>query len=136
MGSEHPCRVLLIYPKFASETFWNFAEACELLGARYPAAPLGLITVAALWPPHRDIRFVDRNTEDLSEADLDWAEMVMTGGMLPQQADSLAVIELCRRHNRPVVVGGPDPTSSPHIYERADFRVLGEAESILNEFIA
>jgi len=136
MGSERTCRVLLIYPRFISQTFWNFAEACELVGARYPAAPLGLITVAALLPPHWDVRFVDRNTEDLTEADLDWADMVMTGGMLSQQADSLAVIELCRRHNRPVVVGGPDATSSPHVYDRADFRVLGEAESILNEFLA
>ena len=136
MGSKHTCRVLLIYPRFVSETFWNFAEACELLGARYPAAPLGLITVAAMLPSHWEVRFVDRNTEDLTEADLDWADMAMTGGMLPQQADSLAVIELCRKRNLPVVVGGPDPTSSPHIYERADFRVLGEAEGILNEFIA
>ena len=136
MRSKHTCRVLLIYPRFVSETFWNFAEACELLGARYPAAPLGLITVAAMLPPHWEVRFVDRNTEDLTEADLDWADMVMTGGMLPQQADSLAVIEICRKRNLPVVVGGPDPTSSPHIYERADIRVLGEAEGILNEFIA
>ncbi|MGB8084025.1 MAG: B12-binding domain-containing radical SAM protein [Pseudolabrys sp.] len=135
MGSEHTCRVLLIYPRFVSETFWNFAEACELMDARYPAAPLGLITVAALLPPHWEVRLVDRNTEDLTNADLDWADMVMTGGMLPQQADSLALIELCRQRNRPVVVGGPDPTSSSHIYAQADFRVLGEAESILNEFI-
>ena len=135
MGFEHTCRVLLIYPRFVSETFWNFAEACELMDARYPAAPLGLITVAALLPPHWEVRLVDRNTEDLTNADLDWADMVMTGGMLPQQADSLALIELCRQRNRPVVVGGPDPTSSPHIYAQADFRVLGEAESILNEFI-
>jgi radical SAM superfamily enzyme YgiQ (UPF0313 family) len=136
MGSKHTCRVLLIYPRFVSETFWNFAEACELMGARYPAAPLGLITVAAMLPSHWEVRLVDRNTEDLTEADLDWADMVMTGGMLPQQADSLALIELCRQHHLPVVVGGPDPTSSPHIYGRADFRVLGEAEGILDEFIA
>jgi radical SAM superfamily enzyme YgiQ (UPF0313 family) len=115
MGSEHTCRVLLIYPRFVSETFWNFAEACELMDARYPAAPLGLITVAALLPPHWEVRLVDRNTENLTDADLDWADMVMTGGMLPQQADSLALIELCRQRNRPVVVGGPDPTSSSHI---------------------
>src|SRR6188768_1552053 len=136
MGSKHTCRVLLIYPRFVSETFWNFAEACELMGARYPVAPLGLITVAAMLPSHWEVRFVDRNTEELTEADLDWADMAMTGGMLPQQADSLAVIELCRKRNLPVVVGGPDPTSSPHIYDRADFRVLGEAEGILSEFIA
>jgi radical SAM superfamily enzyme YgiQ (UPF0313 family) len=95
------------------------------MDARYPAAPLGLITVAALLPPHWEVRLVDRNTEDLTNADLDWADMVMTGGMLPQQADSLALIELCRQRNRPVVVGGPDPTSSSHIYAQADFPGAG-----------
>ena len=135
MGPEHACCVLLIYPRFVSETFWNFSEACELMGARYPAAPLGLITVAAMLPSQWEVRLVDRNTEDLTDADLAWADMVMTGGMLPQQADTLALIDLCRRHERIAVIGGPDATSSPHIYKQADFRVLGEAEGVIHEFI-
>jgi hypothetical protein len=53
--------VLLVYPRFAAATFWNFAATCELMGARYPAAPLGLITVAALLPPSWTMRLVDRN---------------------------------------------------------------------------
>ena len=39
------CNVLMIYPRFQANTFWNFSEACKLLNARYPTAPLGLITV-------------------------------------------------------------------------------------------
>src|SRR5262245_62911300 len=102
MGPKHACRVLLVYPRFIAETFWNFAEACELMGACYPAAPLGLITVAAMLPSHWEVRLIDRNTEDLSDADLAWADMVMTGGMLPQQEDTRALIELCLPHRRPV----------------------------------
>ncbi len=79
-------------------------------------------------PQDWEFRLVNRNTEDLATADLDWADMVMTGGMLFQQADSLRMIELCRKHGKPVVVGGPDVTSSPHVYKSADFQVLGEAE--------
>jgi hypothetical protein len=109
MGPEHTCRALLIYPRFVSETFWNFAEACALMGARYPAAPLGLITVAAMLPSHWEVRLVDRNTEDLTEADLVWADIVMTGGMLPQQADTLALIELCHRRDRPLSLAVPTP---------------------------
>ena len=133
----HPrsCRVLMVYPRFVAETFWNFADACKLMGARYPAAPLGLITVAAMLPQTWDVRLVNRNTEELTDEDCDWADLVMTGGMLPQQADTLFLINMCRAHNKPVVVGGPDATSSPHIYRSADFRVLGEAEGIINEFI-
>jgi len=37
----------MIYPKFVPDSFWNYTKACELVGAKYPAAPLGLITVAA-----------------------------------------------------------------------------------------
>ncbi len=44
------CRVLMVYPAFFGETFWNYSEACKLVGARYTAAPLGLITVAAMLP--------------------------------------------------------------------------------------
>ncbi len=62
--------------------------------------------------------------------------MVMTGGMLAQQVDTLELIALCHAHGKPVVVGGPDPTSSPEIYAAADFRVLGEVEGIIDEFVA
>ena len=130
------CNVLLIYPRFAADTFWNFAAACELFGAKYPAAPLGLITVAALLPPTWSVRLVDRNTEELTDDQLEWADLVMTGGMLPQQPDTLAIIDLCHLHEKPVAVGGPAVTSTPHIYKKANFRVLGEAEGVINDFIA
>jgi hypothetical protein len=131
-----PCNVLLIYPSFSVGTFWNFAAACEIFGARYPAAPLGLITVAALLPPSWTSRLVDRNVEELAESDLSWADLVMIGGMLPQQHDLLDLIDLCRARGKPVVIGGPAVTSSPHIYAKANFQVLGEAEGIIDKFIA
>ena len=62
-----------------------------------------------------------------------WADLIFTGGMLPQQADTLRLIELCREQGKPVVVGGPDATSSPHVYAAADFRALGEAEGLQKE---
>lgn len=127
--------VLMVFPKFNPNSFWNLQELCDIRGARCPAPPLGLITVAALLPPSWNIRLINRNAEDLSESDIAWADMVMTGGMLPQQADTLALIELCHEHGKPVVVGGPDATSSPEIYSDADFLVLGEAEGILEKFV-
>ena len=36
---------------------------------------------------------------------------------------------------RPVIVGGPDVTSSPHVYDGADFRLLGEAEGVIGGFL-
>ena len=136
MGTHHSCRVLMIYPQFTSSSFWNYQATCEVVGARYPAAPLGLITVAALLPPSWEVRLVNRNTETLEAADFEWADLVMTGGMLPQQRDTLRLIEMAHAHGRPVLVGGPDVSSSPHVYESADYRVLGEAEEVLSEFLA
>jgi hypothetical protein len=77
----------MIYPRFDSGMFWNFAAACGLFGAKYPTAPLGLTTVAALLPAARTIRLVDRNVETLRDDDLESADLVMTGGMLSQGTD-------------------------------------------------
>jgi radical SAM superfamily enzyme YgiQ (UPF0313 family) len=129
------CNVLLVVPEFNGQSFHNNTSNCELLGARHPAAPLGLITVAALLPCTWNCRLVNRNTEELTLADLDWADVVMTGGMFPQRPDTLRVIELAQARSRPVVVGGPDATSSPEAYERADFLVLGEAEGAIGAFV-
>ena len=130
------CKVLMIFPRFNTNSFWNYRATCELKGARYPAAPLGLITVAALLPQSWEVRLVNRNTETLGEADLEWADLAMTGGMLFQQPDTLRIIEMCRARGKPVVVGGPDATSTPEIYNRANFQVLGEAEEIMKDFVA
>jgi radical SAM superfamily enzyme YgiQ (UPF0313 family) len=125
-----------VAPRFNGQSFWNFHATCEVYGARTPAPPLGLITVAALLPPSWTCRLVNRNTEELLDADLDWADLVMTGGMLAQQPDTLEVITLAQGRGKPVAIGGPDVTSSPDAYLSADFRVLGEAEGIIDAFIA
>ncbi|WP_454683227.1 radical SAM protein [Ancylobacter moscoviensis] len=129
-------RILLVYPRFSGPSFWNFRETCTLAGARYPSPPLGLITVAAMLPASWEVRLVDRNVEDLGEQDIAWADLVLTGGMLPQQSDALHIVEMAHAAGKPVAVGGPDATSSPELYASADFRVLGEAEGVIDAFIA
>ena len=74
-------KVLLISPRFAGRTFLSLEAVCEVYGGRAMTAPLGLITVAAMLPPSWDCRLVNRNTEDLTDADIDWADLVMIGGM-------------------------------------------------------
>jgi radical SAM superfamily enzyme YgiQ (UPF0313 family) len=129
-------RALLVYPRFSGTSFWNYRDTCALMGASYPAPPLGLITVAALFPPDWEVRLVDRNVgEVLSDDDLRWADLVMTGGMLPQRVDALAIMARAHALGRPVVVGGPDATSAPAAYAEADFRVLGEAEELVPQLV-
>ena len=123
------------HPRFEADTFWNFKRTSEVFGAKYPAPPLGLITLAALLPRVWSIRLVNRNTEELTDEDLDWADLVLTGGMLPQGGDMLDVVDLCHARGKPVVVGGPGVTSSPHLYQTADFQILGEAEGVIDKFL-
>ncbi len=123
-----PTRCLFVYPEFRSNSFWNYRATCELVGAKYPAPPLGMITVAAMLPEDWEVRLVDCNVARLDPADIDWADLVFTGGMISQQPATLQVIARCKERGKTVVVGGPDPTSSPHVYEEADHLVLGEAE--------
>jgi radical SAM superfamily enzyme YgiQ (UPF0313 family) len=104
-------------------------------GAKCPAPPLGLITVAALLPPSWSVRLIDRNAEELLDSDIDWADIVLTGGMLPQRPDALDVIDRAQSRGKPVAVGGPDVMSSPEAFEKAQFLIVGEAEAILSDFV-
>ena len=125
------------YPRFSAATFWNFSVACELVGARYPAAPLGLITVAALLPQHWDIRARQSQHRGAERADLAWADLVMTGGMMTQQPDTPAPHRaLPRGMASRWSSAGPTRRRVPHIYASADFLVLGEAEGIIDDFVA
>jgi radical SAM superfamily enzyme YgiQ (UPF0313 family) len=62
--------------------------------------------------------------------------VVLTGGMMPQQRDCVDLIRKARAKGKTVVVGGPDATSSPHLYDDASHLVLGEAEVTLPPFLA
>ena len=128
-------RVLLVYPKFPLDSFWAYRISCEIVGAQYPTAPLGLITVAAMLPQTWEFRLVNRNTEELVESDFEWADLVLTGGMLLQQFDALDIVDRAHAHGKVTLVGGPDVTSHPYIYERSDFQILGEAEGVIGDFV-
>ena len=130
-----PTRCLLVQPRFSGHSFWNYKEVCELVGAKYPAAPLGLMTVAALLPEHWDLRLVDENVRPLADDDLDQADIVLVSSMLPQQKGALAVIQRAHDRRTPVVAGGPDVTAQPQLYSSADFLVLGEGEVTIPLFI-
>jgi len=126
LGKRTKC--LIIHPKFSPYSFWNFVDVCKIVGAKYQAAPLGLMTVAALLPQEWELKLIDTNVGPLLEEHFEWADLVFTGGMLPQQIGILDIINLSHQKQRPVIVGGPDPTSQPNLYRSADYLVLGEGE--------
>ena len=132
---EDGTKCLLIQSKFSTSSFWNYVDVCKIIGAKYPAAPLGLMTVAALLPQQWEFKLVDANVEPILDEHFEWADVVCTGGMLPQQRGILSIIDRAHQNGCPVVVGGPDPTSQPGLYQSADYLVLGEGEITIPLFI-
>jgi radical SAM superfamily enzyme YgiQ (UPF0313 family) len=120
-------RALLVYPAFPP-TYWGFQHSLELLGKGATLPPLGLITVAALLPDGWDLRLVDMNVAPLTDADLLWADVVLTGGMLVQEPSVHEVLARARRAGRRTVVGGPAATTSPDRFPDADVVWCGETE--------
>ncbi|MEK6814927.1 MAG: radical SAM protein [Nitrospirota bacterium] len=128
-------KCLLIAPEFFAYSFWSVRETAEIMGARHTCPPLGLITIAALLPREWEVRLLDLNVQEMEDSLVDWADIVMTGGMITQQRNILSLIELCRRHGKRVAVGGQDPTSQPEVYAAADYLILDEGEATVPAFL-
>jgi radical SAM superfamily enzyme YgiQ (UPF0313 family) len=132
---EHGTRCLIVQSRFSTFGFWNYVDVCKIAGAKYPATPLGLMTVAALLPQRWDFKLIDENVEPLRTEHLEWADILCVGGMLPQQQGMLSIIDKAHQLGRPVVIGGPDPSSQPHLYQSADYLVHGEGENSIPLFL-
>ena len=129
-------RTLFIYPEFP-KTFWSYEKILELVNRKVLLPPLGMVTVAALLPQHWQMKLVDRNVREVSEAEWDWAELVVISGMIVQKADMAVQIGKAKQRGLPVAVGGPFASSTPDApeLELADFKVLDEGEITLPQFV-
>ncbi len=125
---DEKLKCLLIQPPFEGQSFWTFTETYKIAGCKAVSPPLGLLTVAALLPQHWEFKLLDLNCTGFDDELWDWADLVCTSGMLPQQPGIIEVIDRGARDGKFVVVGGPDPTSQPDLYERASALVLNEGE--------
>ena len=117
--------ILALYPAFSRLGFFNAHEIISLTGGKYDSPPLGLLTVAALLPDNWNVRLVDLNIQDLDESTVLWADIVLISAMLYQQTATVRFIDYFQEKGVKVAVGGPDPTFQPHIYQKADYLVLG-----------
>ncbi|HEV2388886.1 MAG TPA: B12-binding domain-containing radical SAM protein [Candidatus Acidoferrales bacterium] len=121
-------KALMIWPKFPP-SFWGFQGMMTLLREKAAMPPLGLITVAALCPPNWAIRLVDRAFDELSDADILWADLVMISGMHVQKADIFDLLARARRLGKRTIVGGPFASSEPdRLLQHADHVVVGEPD--------
>ncbi len=121
-------KVLLVWPKFDSFSFWHFEKVCELTGTKYMTPPLGLLTVAALMPQDWEFKVIDENVEELTDAHIEWAELMVVSSKIVHRGRAIQVIKRGRAAGIPVAAGGPDPMMNPERYSDADFLCLGEGE--------
>ena len=129
-------KVLLLYPLFP-KSFWSWDKLLELIDRKATHPPLGLITVAAILPQTWDFRLVDCNVRAVTDADWDWAELVIVSGMIVQRSDMWNLMVEAKRRGKPLAVGGPYVTSVPQFAEAAgaDYLVLDEGEITLPMFV-
>ena len=125
---------LLVYPAFAT-SFWSFKFALQYLGKKSSMPPLGLLTLANMFPQDYHVRLVDMNVRPLTDADLQWADLVCTSTMIVQRKSLEHVIERAKRAGKPVVAGGPHPTSYWEDMEDVDYFLLGEVEDTFPRFL-
>ena len=129
-------RVLLVYPLFP-KTFWSYEKILELVDRKVLLPPLGLVTVAAILPQEWEFKLVDRNIRQITEAEWEWAELVILSAMIVQKEDLLDIIREAKRRGKSVACGGPYPTSVPEEPQAAgiDYLILDEGEITLPMFV-
>ncbi|MGH7825840.1 MAG: radical SAM protein [Candidatus Binatia bacterium] len=129
--------VLMLYPKFPEETFWNTARSVRLLYRRKAIMPpLGLLTIASYLPEDFSVRLVDRNVSEESEADWDWADVVFLSLMMAQREDYSVCVARAEMRGKPIAVGGPFTHAMPETaIADAAWVCFGEAESIMEELV-
>ncbi len=126
-------KVLLVWPRFPS-SFWSFDGIRELVPMRTEQPPLGLLTVAALCPKSWRLKLIDLSFEELLDADILWADLVMVSGMRVQKDDIREVLLRARALGRRTMIGGPFASSEPELLLRlADHVVVGEPDEVFPE---
>jgi radical SAM superfamily enzyme YgiQ (UPF0313 family) len=129
-------RALLIQPEFP-KFFFSMQQLCRIHGSKSSTVPLGLITVAALLPPHWQLRLVDLNVRPLNRDELEWADVVLLSAMGVQRVSFLNLLREAKALGKTVIAGGPYPTTIPEevLSAGCDFLVRGEAELLLPQLL-
>ena len=128
-------KILMIYPEFP-DTFWSFKHALSFIRKKASSPPLGLLTIAGLFPQSWEKRLVDLNVEKLRDKDIQWADMVFISVMIVQRSSYVKVIERVNAMGKPIVAGGPLFTMDPDAFPTVDHLVLNEGEITIPMFLA
>ncbi len=127
-------KMLLVYPKYP-DTFWSFKYALKFISKKASFPPLGLLTMAAMFPKKWEKKLVDMAVSALPDEDIEWADYVFISAMSIQRESVKKVIAKCKRLGAKIVAGGPLFTTEYEDFEDVDHLVLNEAEVTLPSFL-
>lgn len=127
--------ILLVYPKVPNNTYWSFKHALKFIRKKSAMPPLGLLTIAALFPDSYNLKLIDMNVVPLTDSDILWSDAVFISAMIVQQDSMRDVIRRCNRFGKTIVVGGPFPTTKHEDIPGVDHFLLGEVDKTLTNFL-
>ena len=119
---------LLVYPKNPI-TFWSFDESLKIAGKKSAFPPNGLLTVAGMLPDKYDVKLVDTNVSKLEDKDLEWADVVLSSGMIIHWDSLEEIIKRANEAEKPIMAGGPLSTQYHHKIKGNATFFRGEAET-------
>lgn len=127
-------KVLLVYPRIPV-TYWGLEYAIQFTYFKSVMPPLGLLTIAAMMPKNYEPKIIDLNTTDISQRDIDEADIIFISAMIIQKDSFNQVVQLCRKSKKTIVAGGYYATSCYEDIKDVDHFVLNEGEVTLPQFL-
>jgi radical SAM superfamily enzyme YgiQ (UPF0313 family) len=127
-------KILLVSPQ-TPDTFWSFKHVLRFVSKKSSIPPLGLLTIAAMLPEDWELRLVDLNVEQLTDADLCWADCVMISAMIVHKESVREIVTRCVARGKRVIAGGPLFTTGHEAFPEIRHFVLGEAEEVMPQLV-
>src|SRR5438309_3397194 len=129
-------RLLCVFPAY-TPSFGTFSHAYKLMpGVRAFMPPQGLLLIAAYMPAEWPVRFIDENIGRATDADLEWADVVLVSGMHIQAPQIREIHARAKAAGKVVVLGGPSASASPEMYPEIDYLHIGELGDATDRLIA
>ncbi len=126
--------VLLVYPQYPN-TFWSFKHVLKFISKKASFPPLGLLTIAAMLPKEWNLKLVDANVKEITDQELEWADMVFISAMTVQKKNAQEIITRCKEKEKKIVAGGPLFSTFHENFKEVDHFVLNEGEVTLPLFL-
>ncbi len=114
---------------------WDEIGLWEIKSLRLP--PLGLATIASLFPDNWEVKIIDENVDGRIDCNRIDSDIACISVMTPLAPRAYEISAELRKRGIITILGGPHPTLLPdEAINYCDVVVIGEAEGVLNKGIS